>query len=72
MALIREHQDANQTHLGEVIRLLELAQKAFDLFRKRSPVKTAARIRTIELHLEWSASLRLHIANRLTCWIKVT
>ena len=36
LALIREHQDANQTYLDEGIRLLELAQKAGTLFRRQS------------------------------------
>ncbi|EAR22155.1 recombinase family protein [Nitrococcus mobilis] len=36
LALIREHQDANQTYLDEGIRLLELAQKAGRLFRQQS------------------------------------
>ncbi len=36
LALIREHQDSNQTYLDEGIRLLELAQKAGTLFRKQS------------------------------------
>jgi len=39
LALIREHQDANQTYLDESIRLLELAQKAGSLFRKQSPAE---------------------------------
>jgi site-specific DNA recombinase len=36
LALIRGHEDANQTYLDEGIRLLELAQKAGSLFRKQS------------------------------------
>ncbi|MGB5775147.1 MAG: recombinase family protein [Sedimenticolaceae bacterium] len=39
LALISEHQDANQTYLDEGIRLLELAQKAGALFRKQSPAE---------------------------------
>ncbi|MGD8207442.1 MAG: DUF3387 domain-containing protein [Thiohalocapsa sp.] len=39
LALIREHQDANQTYLDEGIRLLELAQKAGALFREQSPAE---------------------------------
>ena len=39
LALIREHQDANQTYLDEGIRLLELAQKAGALFRKQCPAE---------------------------------
>ena len=39
LALIREHQDANQTYLDEGIRLLELAQKAGALFRTQSPAE---------------------------------
>lgn len=37
LALSSEHQDANQTFLDEGIRLLEFAQKAGALFRKRPP-----------------------------------
>ena len=36
LELIRGHQDANQTYLDEGIRLLELAQKAGELFRQQS------------------------------------
>jgi hypothetical protein len=36
---IREHQDANQTYLEEGIKLLELAQKAGEMFRNQSPVE---------------------------------
>lgn len=39
LALISEHQDANQTYLDEGIRLLELAQKAGALFRKQIPAE---------------------------------
>jgi site-specific DNA recombinase len=34
---IHEHQTANQTYLEEGVRLLELAQRAHDLFRKQEP-----------------------------------
>jgi len=34
---IEEHQGANQVYLDEGIRILELSQKAYDLFKKQEP-----------------------------------
>ena len=39
LELIHEHQDANQTYFDEGICLLELAQKAGNLFRQQSPTE---------------------------------